>query len=360
MFQASEKAGILLALCGLFLIGATSLGFSTSQYAMNLIGQIAAFALLALSLDLLWGFCGILSLGHGLFFAIGGYLVAMHLVKVTFDATGTPPDFMLFMGWDSLPFYYFQLDSIAYLIVAIAAVTTVVSFVFGYVSFRSRVTGVYFAIITQALVYMVMLYMFRNDSGFGGNNGMTGFKEIFGMSASDSTTAAFLCGGSLATLGLCLYGCKKLVDSPIGQFMLAVREDESRLRFLGVNTVHIKLIAWCISAILAAMAGFLYVPQVGIVNPTILSPELSIEIAAWVALGGRGSLLGPILGAVVISGLKFILTGLAPDLWPFILAILIICVVIWSPNGLADTSSHLASFYRRLGSLSSIKGRSQP
>ena len=360
MFQASEKIGGGLAIAGLLIITATFMGLSTSQYVMNLIGQIASFALLALSLDLIWGFCGILSLGHGLFFAVGGYLVAMHLVKVTFEATGTPPDFMLFMGWDSLPLYYYQLESIPYLIATIVAVTIAISFVFGYVSFRSRVTGVYFAIITQALVYMAMLYMFRNDSGFGGNNGMTGFNNIFGMPASDSATAAFLCGGSLSLLGFCVFACKKLVDSPIGQFMLAVREDESRLRFLGVNTIQVKLIAWCASAILAAFAGFLYVPQVGIVNPTILSPELSIEIAAWVALGGRGTLVGPIIGAIVISGLKFILTGLAPDLWPFILATLIVGVVIWMPNGLVDTSSYSSRPWKNLIALSLVKkgGRS--
>lgn len=336
MLRSSERYALIALLAGLCLIILSAVGVQTSTYVMNLVGQIAAFSLLALSLDLIWGFCGILSLGHGLYFAIGGYLVAMHLVKVAFEATGTPPDFMLFMGWDELPFYYFGMENFFYLVFVILLVSFVISFIFGYLSFRSRVTGVYFAIITQAFVYMMMLFMFRNDTGFGGNNGMTGFSEIFGMSFRENSTATALCGISLAILGIALFGCKKLVDAPIGRFMRAVKEDESRLRFLGFDTVHVKLLAWCVSAVLAAVAGLLYVPQVGIINPRVLSPELSIEIAVWVAIGGRGSLVGAILGAIVVSGLKFVLTGLVPDLWPFILAILVIGIVIYLPNGLSD------------------------
>ena len=343
MLGSSEKFAVIFCLAGSLLVIASFLGIETSTYLMNLIGQIAAFSLLALSLDLIWGFCGILSLGHGLYFAIGGYLVAMHLVKVAFEKTGTPPDFMLFMGWEDLPAYYFGIESFAYLLFVVILVTLSISLIFGYFSFRSRVTGVYFAIITQALVYMAMLFMFRNDTGFGGNNGMTGFSEIF-----ENKTATVLCGISLAVLGLSLLGCKKLVDAPLGRFMRAVKEDESRLRFLGFDTVYVKLTAWCISAILAAIAGLLYVPQVGIINPRVLSPELSIEIAVWVAIGGRGSLVGAIFGAVVVSGLKFILTGLVPELWPFILAILVVAIVIYLPNGFSDGAKVFGSITKRL------------
>ena len=348
MLRSSEKFAVIFFLAGSLLVFVSFMGIETSTYLMNLIGQIAAFSLLALSLDLIWGFCGILSLGHGLYFAIGGYLVAMHLVKVAFEKTGTPPDFMLFMGWEDLPAYYFGIESFAYLLFIVISVTLSISLIFGYFSFRSRVTGVYFAIITQALVYMAMLFMFRNDTGFGGNNGMTGFSEIFGLNFRENKTATVLCGISLAVLGLSLLGCKKLVDAPLGRFMRAVKEDESRLRFLGFDTVYVKLTAWCISAILAAIAGLLYVPQVGIINPRVLSPELSIEIAVWVAIGGRGSLVGAIFGAVVVSGLKFILTGLVPELWPFILAILVVGIVIYLPNGFSDGAKVFDRIARRL------------
>jgi urea transport system permease protein len=313
-------------------LGATD--FGPSPYMMNLFGQIACFGLLAIALDLIWGYAGILSLGHGLFFAIGGYLIAMHMVKVSFLETRTPPDFMLFMGWKELPAYYAGMESFAYVLVAILAGSALVAFIFGYISFRSRISGVYFAIITQALVYVAMLLFFRNDTGFGGNNGMTGFTSLLGMRLADRSTIAVLCAASIGAAALALYGCHRLVSSRFGHMLLAIRDDEARLRFLGYETLWIKISVWVLSAVLAAIAGMLYVPQVGIINPRVLSPELSLEVAVWVAVGGRGILAGAFLGAVVINALKFVLTASAPALWPFILSLLILGVAVALPNGM--------------------------
>ena len=332
---AVPVAALLAGLSVLVLVLGLS-GVGPSIYAMNLIGQAATFGLLAISLDLIWGFGGILSLGHGLYFAVGGYLIAMHMVKVAFQVTGTPPDFMLFMGWTELPFYYAFMENIAYVLVLIVAVATAVSFLFGAISFRSRVTGVYFAIITQALVYVAMLLFFRNDTGFGGNNGMTGFVEILGRPLADRATVAILCAASILMAALALLGLSLLVRSRFGHMLIATRDDEARLRFLGYKTIWIKLLAWCLSAILAAIAGALYVPQVGIINPRVLSPELSVEIAVWVAVGGRGTLVGAFLGAIVITAFKFLLTAYAPELWPFMLSALVVAVVVALPNGIVD------------------------
>jgi urea transport system permease protein len=329
-------AGALLVLAALILVsGATDIG--PSRYLMNLIGQIACFGLLAISLDLIWGYAGILSLGHGLYFAIGGYLVAMHMIKVAFQATSTPPDFMLFMGWKELPAYYAGMEHFAYILLAILAVSGLVAFIFGFISFRSRISGVYFAIITQAFVYVAMLLFFRNDTGFGGNNGMTGFTTLLGMPLADRSTIAVLCAASIAAAALALYGCHKLVSSRFGHMLLAIRDDEARLRFLGYETLWIKISVWVLSAMLAAIAGMLYVPQVGIVNPRVLSPELSLEVAVWVAVGGRGILVGALLGAIVINAIKFVLTASAPTLWPFILSLLILGIAVALPNGMLSS-----------------------
>ncbi|NYZ14429.1 urea ABC transporter permease subunit UrtC [Azospirillum sp. RWY-5-1] len=318
-----------------------------SVYLMNLVGQAAVYGLLAVALDLIWGYAGILSLGHGLYFAIGGYLIAMHLVTVAFHTSGTPPDFMLFMGWTELPVYYAGMDMLGYSAALILLLPALVAFLFGLVSFRSRVTGVYFAIITQALVYVAMLLFFRNDTGFGGNNGMTGFTHIAGQPLSERGTVAVLCALSLLAAAAALFGLDRLVRSRFGHMLVAVRDDEARLRFLGYDTLWIKLAVWCLSAVLAAVAGALYVPQVGIVNPRVLSPELSLEIAVWVAIGGRGTLVGAFLGAVVITTLKFLLTAWIPVLWPFVLSALVLVVVITLPNGFLDAGGALARLRRR-------------
>jgi len=311
-------------------------GMGLSRYGVNLIGQIMCFAILALALDLVWGYGGVLSLGHGIFFAMGGYLIAMHLVKVAYLKTGTPPDFMLFMAWDALPRYYAGFGSVLYTLILVFVLPTLLAFTFGYVSFRSRVSGVYFALITQALTYVAMLFFFRNDTGFGGNNGMTGFIELLGFPLNQMPAIVGLATASSLTAFIALICCSMLTRSPIGRMLVAVRDDEDRLRFLGYNTIWIKLFAWCLSAVLAALAGMLYVPQVGIINPNLLSPLVSIEIAVWVAIGGRGTLVGAFVGATVMQSLKFWLTAFIPGAWPFVLAGLVLVVTVALPNGLLD------------------------
>src|SRR5882724_8161979 len=263
----------------LLLVISIATPFGLSAYVANTVGQLAAFAVLALSLDLIWGYLGILSLGHGLFFGIGGYVVAMHLLKHSWQVTGKVPDFMQFMGWSEFPFYWAGFGFFPYALLVAVAVTLLISGVFGYVSFRSRVGGVYFAIITQALVYVAMLLMFRNDTGFGGNNGMTGFTIIFGWPIELKSVVIAMSVVSVLVLGMILLGCRLLLESRFGILMIATRDDEVRLRTLGYETLRLKLVVWCLSALIAALAGMLYVPLVGIINPRLLSPELSLEIA---------------------------------------------------------------------------------
>jgi urea transport system permease protein len=320
----------------LSLVTSIAVPFGLSAYLANAIGQLAAFAVLALSLDLIWGYLGILSLGHGLFFGIGGYVVAMYLLKHSFEVTGKVPDFMQFMGWTAFPFYWAGFGYFVYAALVAVAVTLLISGVFGYVSFRSRVGGVYFAIITQALVYVAMLLMFRNDTGFGGNNGMTGFAVIFDWPIGSRGVVIAIAAISVVVLALTMLGCRLLLQRRFGMLMIAARDDEVRLRTLGYDTLLLKLAVWCLSALIAALAGMLYVPQVGIINPRLLAPDLSLEIAVWVAIGGRGHLIGAVIGAVLVNAIKFWLSAAAPELWPFILSGLIVLVVFVFPNGLVD------------------------
>lgn len=341
--RITDLLSTVLAVLGLTVLISGLTGTGPSSYFLNLIGQIATFGMLAIALDLIWGYAGILSLGHGLFFAVGGYVIAMHMVKVSYIGTGTPPDFMLFMGWDALPFYYQGLEYSGYAIVLGVVLAAILAFVIGFTAFRSRVVGVYFAILTQAFVYVAMLLMFRNDTGFGGNNGMTGFTELFGLPLAERKTVALLSAVSILTVALVLAVLARLVTSRFGQLLIAIRDDEARLRFLGHETLWIKLAVWGLSAVIAAVAGMLYVPQVGIINPRVLAPDLSLEIAVWVAIGGRGSLSGAFLGAVLISAFKFVLTAVVPDLWPFILSGLVLVVVVLLPNGLMDLPAAMAA-----------------
>jgi len=320
----------------LLLVISIAVPFGLSAYLANAIGQLATFAVMALSLDLIWGYLGILSLGHGLFFGIGGYVAAMYLLKHSYEVTSKVPDFMQFMGWTALPFYWAGFGFFSYAVLVAAAVTLLISGVFGYVSFRSRVGGVYFAIITQALVYVAMLLMFRNDTGFGGNNGMTGFTIIFGWPIGQRGVVIAIAAVSVAALAVTMLGCRLLLQSRFGVLMIAARDDEVRLRTLGYDTLLLKLAVWCLSALIAALAGMLYVPQVGIINPRLLAPDLSLEIAVWVAIGGRGHLIGAVIGAVLVNALKFWLSAAAPELWPFILSGLIVLVAFVFPNGLID------------------------
>ena len=322
--------GLCLAAAAVLLVA------SPAPYLVNALGQLAAFAILAVSLDLVWGYLGILSLGHGLFFAIGGYVCAMHLLAHGVATTGVLPDFVQFMGWKSLPAYWVGLDHAAYALVLALALAGLVAFVFGLASFRSRVNGVYFSIISQALVYVAMLLMYRNDTGLGGNNGMTGFPLLFGWPMGSPGVVTGLTVAALLTLAAVLAGTRLLIGSAAGRRMLACRDDETRLRTLGYSTTRLKLGIWCLSAMIAALAGILYVPQVGIINPRVLAPDLSIEIAVWVAIGGLGRLGGAVIGAILVNGLKFWLSAAMPEAWPFILSGLVLFVVLVLPNGLLD------------------------
>ena len=308
-----------------------------SLFGINLIGQIMCFALLALALDLVWGYAGILSLGHGIFFGIGGYLMAIYLLNGAYAETHVLPDFLQYMGASDFPAAWKIFSRLDVTILLTMVVTTLVAGVFGFVTFRSRINGVYLSIITQALTYALMLLLFINDVGFGGNNGMTGFTSLAGYKLAGVTTQIGLAVCSCLLLVAAYVGARYLARSSFGRALIAVRDDEARMRFLGYRTHTLKLFAWCLSAVLAALAGMLYVPQVGIVNPTIVSPELSVEIAVWVAIGGRGTLIGAIVGAIVVNGLKFWLTAQLPAVWPFILAGVTLVIVVYFSNGVWGT-----------------------
>jgi len=260
----------------------------------------------------------------------------MHLLRTAYAATHVLPDFLLFMGHGGFPAWWAFADTAPVTLLAVLALPAILAFGFGYVSFRSRVNGVYFSIISQALTYTAMLLMFRNDTGFGGNNGMTGFHSVAGFPAGGLDAAVLLASAATASVLAALLGGRALLASRFGRLLAAIRDDEPRLRFLGYETLWLKLAAWCTSAAVAAVAGALYVPQVGIINPSLLDPSLSLEIAVWVAIGGRGGLYGAILGAVLVNLAKFWLSAAAPDLWPFVLSLLVLLVVLVLPNGLLD------------------------
>ena len=305
-----------------------------SLFMVNLIGQIVCFALLALALDFVWGLLGILSLGHGVFFGIGGYVMGFCLINAAYSETKVLPDFMLFMGWSEFPAALRLFESLPLAVLFALGLAVVVAGIFGFATFRSRINGVYFSIITQALTYALMLLLFNNDLGLGGNNGLTGFTTIAGARLADPATQAWLAGASCLALAGVYALLRWIADSSLGQAMVGVRDDEARLRFLGYRTDRLKLGAWCLSAAVAALAGMLYVPQVGIINPTIVSPMLSVEIAVWVAIGGRGTLIGAVIGALLVNSLKFWLSAEAPSVWPFILAGTTLVITVALRNGL--------------------------
>lgn len=321
--------------------------FSLSLFSINLIGQIMSFALLALALDLVWGMAGMLSLGHGIFFGIGGYMMGMYLLDASYAQTHVLPDFMQYMGWSTFPPLWNLVSSFGAMLVLCVVLVVAVATLFGFVTFRSRINGVYFSIITQALTYALMLLLFINDVGLGGNNGLTGFTRILGFPLSNVSTQIGLAVVACLVLAAAYLLLRFLAASGLGRALVAIRDDEARMRFLGYKTHVLKLLAWGLSAVLAALAGMLYVPQIGIVNPTIVSPTLSIEIAVWVAIGGRGTLIGAIIGAILVNGLKFWLTAAAPSIWPFILAGVTLLITIAMGRGLwGETRVALMRFSR--------------
>ena len=333
-------AGVLLPALNLLTPDASALHVPT--YLVSLFGKYVCYAILALSIDLIWGYCGILSLGHGAFFALGGYAMGMYLMRQigTRGVYADPilPDFMVFLNWKSLPWYWHGFDMFWFAALMVVLVPGLLAFCFGWLAFRSRVTGVYFSIITQAMTYALLLAFFRNDFGFGGNNGLTDFKDILGFNVQADGTRAALFAASCVALAASFLICRAVVDSKLGKVLVAIRDAESRTRFLGYRVESYKLFVFTLSACIAGVAGALYVPQVGIINPSEFAPANSIEAVIWVAVGGRGTLIGAALGAVVVNYAKTVFTSgpLAPY-WLFLLGALFVLVTLLMPKGLLGT-----------------------
>lgn len=336
-------AVILVAVPLLNLFVPPSSAFHVPTYIVSLLGKYLAYAMLAVALDLVWGYCGILSLGHGAFFALGGYAMGMYLMRQIGPrgvyAHPILPDFMVFLNWQDLPITWWGFSHFSYALLMVLLVPGLLAFIFGWFAFRSRVTGVYLSIITQAMTYALMLAFFRNDMGFGGNNGLTDFKDILGFNIQAQTTRVAL----FTITGLCLVLsvliAKFVTSSAYGKILIAIRDAESRTRFLGYRVERFKLLVFTLSAALAGLAGALYVPQVGIINPSEFAPAFSIEAVIWVAVGGRGTLVGAALGAVLVNFLKTWLTGAAPEFWLFGLGALFIGVTLFLPKGIVGTLS---------------------
>lgn len=308
-----------------------------SAYTISLAGKYLCFALLGLSLDLVWGYCGILALGQGASFALGGYAMGMYLMRQigSRGVYGNPdlPDFMVFLNWQELPWYWYGFDQFWFALLMVVLVPGILALVFGWLAFRSRVTGVYLSIITQALTYALLLAFFRNEMGFGGNNGLTDYKEILGFNIQSSAVRATLLLISGLALILAFLASRWIINSKLGRVVTAIRDQEMRVRFLGYRVELFKLWIFVFSAVLAGIAGALYVPQVGIINPSEFSPLNSLEIVIWVAIGGRGTLYGPILGAVLVNYAKTLLTGWLPEIWLFFLGAAFILVTVCLPDG---------------------------
>jgi urea transport system permease protein len=348
------RAGIVIAILLIAAVGVPLLNlyappdspFHVPTYVVSLIGKYLAYALLALSVDLVWGFCGILSLGHGAFFALGGYAMGMYLMRQIGSrgvyGNAELPDFMVFLNWKELPLAWWGFGHFPYALLMILLVPGVLAFVFGWFAFRSRVTGVYLSIITQAMTYALLLAFFRNDFGFGGNNGMTDFKDILGFNIQADATRCVLFAATAIALAAAFLICSSIVASKFGKVLVAIRDAESRTRFLGYRVENYKLVVFVLSAVLAGIAGALYVPQVGIINPSEFAPGFSIETVIWVAVGGRGTLVGPIVGAILVNyGKTVFTTGALAQYWLFVLGGLFIAVTLFLPKGIVGTLSGL-------------------
>lgn len=310
-----------------------------STYTVTLLGKYLTYALLAISVDLVWGYLGILSLGHGAFFALGGYAMGMYLMRQIGDrgVYGNPdlPDFMVFLNWQELPWFWQGFDMFWFAMLMVMVVPGALAFVFGWLTFRSRVTGVYLSIMTQALTYALLLAFFRNEMGFGGNNGLTDFKDILGFSLQSDATRIGLFIASALALAIGYLACRVIVTSKLGRIVVAIRDEENRARFTGYKVERYKVWVFTFSAVLAGIAGALYVPQVGIINPGEFSPINSIELVIWVAIGGRATLYGAVIGAILVNYSKTVLTGIMPDSWLFALGALFVLITLYLPYGLA-------------------------
>ena len=327
--------------------------FHVRTFWISILGKYLCFAMLALALDLIWGYAGILSLGHGAFFGLGGYAMGMYMMRQIGDRSvygnADLPDFMVFLNWDKLPWFWFGFDQFWFAALMVVLVPGLLAFVFGWLAFRSRITGVYFSIISQAMVFAMMLAFFRNEMAFGGNNGLTDFKDILGFDLSSQSTKVGLYAASVVALALIYLICRAVVTSKLGRVLIAVRDAESRVRFLGYSVTNAKLFVFTLSAVLAGIAGALFVPQVGIINPGEFAPAKSIEVAIWVAVGGRGSLFGAIVGAFAVNGARTYFTGAAPEIWLFFLGGLFVLVTLLMPKGLVGLAQAVrAGKWKRL------------
>ena len=342
---------VLAALCVVVpcanLLIPESSAFHMSTYTVTLLGKYLCYALLAVAADLVWGYLGILSLGHGAFFALGGYAMGMYLMRQIGDrgVYGNPelPDFMVFLNWSELPWFWHGFDMFWFAMLMVVLVPAVLAWVFGFLAFRSRVTGVYLSIMTQALTYALMLAFFRNEMGFGGNNGLTDFKDLLGFNLQSDATRVGLFITSAIALALGYLACRYIVRSRLGLLAVAIRDAESRTRFIGYRVENAKLAIFTFSAVLAGIAGALYVPQVGIINPNEFSPLNSIELVVWVAVGGRATLVGAVIGAVAVNYGKTVFTAAMPEVWLFALGALFVLVTVYFPKGIIG----LAAQWRR-------------
>jgi urea transport system permease protein len=365
MFFLIVVGGIAIAVPILNLLVPPESAFHVSTYLVSLFGKYACYAILALSIDLIWGYCGILSLGHGAFFALGGYAMGMYLMRQigTRGVYANPilPDFMVFLNWKELPLYWYGFQHFAYAALMVFLVPGVLAFVFGWFAFRSRVTGVYLSIITQALTYALKLGFFRNNFGFGGNNGLTDFKDILGFNVRSEATRDSLFAISCVTLILGFLVCRSIVASKFGKVLIAIRDAEARTRFLGYRVESYKLFVFTLSACMAGLAGALYVPQVGIINPSEFEPGNSIEAVIWVAVGGRGTLIGAALGAVLVNYAKtYFTSGVLAPYWLFMLGGLFIGVTLLLPRGIVGTLHHWSALRRDRASAAAEDGVTDP
>lgn len=312
--------------------------FHLSTFTVALLGKYLCYGMVALSLDLVWGYCGILSLGHGAFFALGGYAMGMYLMRQIGErgvyGNATLPDFMVFLDWQTLPWFWQGFDMFWFALLIVMLVPGLLAFSFGWFAFRSRVSGVYLSIITQALTYALMLAFFRNEMGFGGNNGLTDFKDLLGFDLQSDLTRCALFVASAVALALSYLACRYVISSKLGRVLIAIRDAEDRARFIGYKVENFKLWIFTFSAVVAGLAGALYVPQVGIINPSEFQPLNSIEYAIWVAVGGRGTLYGAVLGGVLVNYAKTTFTGLLPEIWLFALGGLFVLATLFLPRGI--------------------------
>jgi urea transport system permease protein len=357
----------LLAICVPLLTLAVpeSSALHVSTYTVALLGKYMTYAILALAVDLVWGYCGILSLGHSAFFALGGYAIGMYLMREigARGVYGNPllPDFMVFLNWKELPWYWYGFDMFWFAAVMVVVVPALLALVFGWLAFRSRVTGVYLSIITQALTYALMLGFFRNNFGFGGNNGLTDFKDILGFNVQADTTRNALFSICCVALMLAFILCRTVIASKFGKVLLAIRDAESRTRFLGYRVESYKLMVFTLSACMAGVAGALYVPQVGIINPSEFAPANSIEAVIWVAVGGRGTLTGAVIGAVLVNYAKtYFTSGFLAPYWLFMLGALFVLVTLLLPRGIVGTARHWTALRRDRASVAAEEGVRDP